>query len=189
MSTKDKLNIQQQKFVDAYIESGGKPIPACEAAGYKQAHVKAYQLLKLPKIKEAIDLRREELMQRLNITPERTLAEFACSAFFDPSTLFDEKGNLLSIHSISETSRRAISSIKVRKQHFGETDDNGKKILDDVVEIKLNDKTKNLESISKHLGLFEKDNEQRNPSDAVKELLDLVTGKSSSGGLPVNEKC
>jgi phage terminase small subunit len=189
MSNKDKLNIQQQKFVDAYIENGGKPIPACETAGYKQPHVKAYQLLKLPKIKEAIDERREEIMVRLGITPERTLAEFACSAFVDPIEFFDESGNLKKLKEMPESARRSISSIKVRKQHFGEYDKDGKKILDDVVEVKLNDKTKNLENISKHLGLFEKDNEQRNPGDAVRELLDMVTGKSSSGGLPVNENC
>jgi hypothetical protein len=44
------------------------------------------------------------------------------------------------------------------------------------IEIMLHDKGAALEKVFKHLGLYERDNEQSNPAKAMQALLDMVDG-------------
>lgn len=84
------------------------------------------------------------------IDPDRTLREAARLAFSDVGDLFDENNCLLPLKSWPAHIRAAVSSVKNRK--FNAESGDGKQ--DDIVELKLWDKPKNIEMLMKHLKLL-----------------------------------
>ncbi|KAA0565329.1 terminase small subunit [Bacillus sp. CH30_1T] len=75
-SKRDELTFQQRKFVNEYLKHGiGRN--ACISAGYseKSADSMASQLLKLPKIKKAIEAKEKEFEMAAIITKEKILSE------------------------------------------------------------------------------------------------------------------
>jgi hypothetical protein len=79
------------------------------------------------------------------------MQEVASIALFDPASLYDEAGNLLPVHKLPESARRAIASI--------ETDKGFQKL-------KMNSKLGGLELAAKILGLV-KQQEQDNRVQVV----------------------
>lgn len=99
-------------------------------------------------------LRCARAQKKHELSVERVLEEIKHPAFIDPLTLFDLNGNLLPMKDIPEESRRAIASFEVLQ--------NGN------IKVKLCDKTQALERLMRFLGMFEKDNAQRNsPVDGM----------------------
>lgn len=89
------------------------------------------------------------------INLRRIMLEESCVAFLDPIDLFDKDGSLVAPHELPERIRRAISSVEVI-----EVKSDGDEKLHKY-KYKFWDKGKSLERISKHLGLYEKDNVQK----------------------------
>lgn len=152
-------NAQESVFVDSYLVSLD-PRRSAEEAKYSAtvAKTKAYMWVSDSKCKphvfNAIQKAMDRRAERKEVKADDVLEEIGYSAFIDPARYFDEHGRLLQIHNMPEEVRRSISGIKVRKERSGEYDDDGKPIMDDITEIKVNDKTKNLELYGKHLKLF-----------------------------------
>lgn len=101
------------------------------------------------------------------------IQEAARIGLLDPARLFDEKGNLLPINDIPAEVRAAIASIEV-----GEVEIDGE-VTTRVKKIKLWDKNSALEKLMKHLGSFERDNQQKaGLFDAIpREKLAEIEGK------------
>lgn len=149
------LTKKQQMFVKEYLVD----LNATQAAircGYseKTAKEQAYRLFTNVHIMESVQAGMDKRSERVGVTGDRVLEEIGHSAFVDPAKFFDEHGRLLQIHDMPEEVRRSIAGIKVRKERSGEFDEDNKPIMDDITEIKVNDKTKNLELYGKHLKLF-----------------------------------
>ncbi|KYG34920.1 terminase small subunit [Alkalihalobacillus trypoxylicola] len=74
-SKRDDLTFQQRKFVNAYLKSGVGRKAALEA-GYseKSADSMASQILKLPKVKKAIQAKEKEFEMASLVTVENVLA-------------------------------------------------------------------------------------------------------------------
>ena len=143
---------------------------AAERAGYKKsaARVTASQLLARPDIKEIVRGLTEEKKLNSMVTAERVIEELAAIAYAKTSDFVkvrdmvfrekDAKGKYRSrrvrvayvelTKDIPEEKQRAIAEIRQTK---------------DGIAIKAHDKTKALELLGRHLGLFEKDNQQRKP--------------------------
>lgn len=153
------LTAKETLFVDAYIETLSQ-VEAARKAGYSKPETMAYRVFHKHHIQETIEARRQEIKDRLGISPERVLKEYAYNAFSDPAEFFDKEGSLLHTKDMPESARRAIASVSVKKKFGGEYDDDGNKIFDDIVEVKVNNKLDALNALAKHLGLFEKDNKQ-----------------------------
>jgi phage terminase small subunit len=85
------------------------------------------------------------------IDPDRAIREAARLAYSDIGELFDEQNKLLPLKSWPAHIRAAVASVKNRK--FNAESGDGKQ--DDIVELKLWDKPKNIELLFKHLGLLE----------------------------------
>jgi len=95
------------------------------------------------------------------IDPDRAIREAARLAYSDIGELFDKQGKMLPIYAWPDHIRSAVASVKARKYNADAGD--GKQ--EDIVELKLWDKPRNIELMFKHLGL-------------IKERLDItVTGK------------
>lgn len=107
------LTPRQLAFIDSYLETSDGT-KAAKSAGYsdKTAHVQASQLLRHPSIAAEIARRRAPIQKKSQITAERVMQELSNLAFFDPASMYDESGNLLSINEMPEETRRAIAGIE-----------------------------------------------------------------------------
>ena len=129
-------------------------------AGYSQrtAHSIGWENLKKPQIQTALQQRREQLAAERCVTPERIIDEYAKIAFMDPAQFFNEDGHLKPISKLSKDFAGAIGWMDVIKRlvrggHEPE--------VEMVIKIKFADKIRALDGLSKHLGLFEKGNQQK----------------------------
>lgn len=152
---------QQRLFADQYLllNNGTK---AAIAAGYSErsARSQASQLLAQEDIEAYIEAQRSLAMTKTGITVQKVLTEYARIAFFDIKEVYAVDGEMLNIHQMDEDTRRAIGSIK-SSEEWGKDEDGKFVITGTIKEVKPNDKIRALDSISKHLGLFEKDNKQK----------------------------
>jgi phage terminase small subunit len=84
------LTPKQRRFVNEYCVDENATQAAIRA-GYSEncAGIQGHENLKLPKIKEAIAERMEEVALAASVTPEMILAEWRKIAFADPRELVD----------------------------------------------------------------------------------------------------
>lgn len=149
-----ELDIQEQAVVDALFENVGLTSKeVIEKLGIDQEEGKG--ILARKRVKREIVTRQEELRYETMISAKRVLEEEACIAFSDISELVDENGDLIPPHELPERVRRAIT-VEIRQ----ERDKNGA-MKGPEFKYTMIPKAGALERISKHLGLYEKDNLQK----------------------------
>lgn len=118
---------------------------------YHELYLKSRALLSKPKIRAAISALRKEMMRKYKVSASRTLREWAMIAhaniqdFIDIDTEGDGKPQINLKH-VTRDQLAAVSEIGY--------DQAGR------LKIKFHSKTDALDALSKHLGLFEKNNEQ-----------------------------
>lgn len=173
----DSAEQSRNLFVQFYIANGGNATQAAIAAGYaeKSAGSKGAQLLKEVKVAEAIDLKRAEILVRLQesteVTVERTLMEVGRLAFADVGSFFDEAGQLRPLHTLPAGVRAAIASFEFEAITAGKGDE--AIVVGNVRKVKLNDKNSALDKAMKYLGLFKKDNEQQPAAALPAPILEM----------------
>lgn len=126
----------------------------------------AHRLRQKVKITSRIAFLRQEATRAAVITESQVLAEAARIGFSDPRKLFDDDGNILPVKQWSDALAAAVKSIKVTsRKTITETDSENHSVITEtaVVEVAMWDKNSALEKLFKHMGLYEKDNKQRNP--------------------------
>lgn len=168
----DGLNLRQRKFVEYYMETGN-PGEAYKMAGgidYQDQQVtnlRASNMLKNPYVKEAVKKRQQHFQNKMEISQERVLQEYACIAFSKLTDYYDVTENDVIIKKPTELTpeqQAAIADISIFENVVSGTRR--------VAKVKLHDKTEALKSLSKFLGLFEKDNKQRsNVNIKIDEIL------------------
>lgn len=144
-----KLNEKQKRFADEFLIDLNATQAAIRA-GYAKAsaHSQASDLLKNPKVVAYLATKRERLQGKLEVTQERVLQELARIAFFDSGNLFDDAGEPIPLSSMDEDTRRAIVGVELV------TKGNDAMGYGEVQKIRLADKKGALDSLSRHLGLF-----------------------------------
>ena len=164
-----KLSAKQENFVEEYLVDLNATQAAIRA-GYsaKTACEIGHENLRKPHIEAAIRERREQIAAETGITQERVLSEYARIAFLDPAKLFDKDGRLKNINDMDIDVRAAIAGIDATITRIG---DGPGGELTTLNKIKIANKLKALEDLSKHLGLFEKDNRQKIDPSLLTALL------------------
>lgn len=156
------LTAKEKTFCDEYLVDLNQTQAAIRA-GYseKTAASQASRLLTNVNIKSYIQQKQKERSISTGITTDRILKEYAKIAFFDLRTIYDENNALKDIKYLSDEAGSAISGIEVLEefQGFGEEREH----VGNTVKVKLIEKTKALDSLARHLGMFAKDNEQSKP--------------------------
>lgn len=154
-----KLTAKHKRFCEQYIIdlNAGR---AAERAGYskKTADQAASRLLRNVKIADYIKELQKKLSDKTEITAEKVIAELAKIGFSNVQDYINGGNTVLDISEIDENKAAAVSSIKKSTTHFGNEKTQGTK---ETVEFKLWDKTDALEKLGKHLGIFERDNAQK----------------------------
>ena len=144
-----KLTAKQEKFVQEYLVDLNATQAAIRA-GYKAKN--AYQTgaenLRKPQIAEALQEARKKQETRTQITADRVLQALADIAFADPGEYQTVEGGELTLtdtERIPAGKRRALQGYRIGKGG---------------PEAVLADKLRALELLGKHLGIFEKPEEQ-----------------------------
>lgn len=153
-------NDQHERFCQEYLIdlNGAAAAIRAEFSG-KSARSKASQLLTKVNIQERIAELQAGRAKRTEITQDKVLKEFACLGFSNIKRYVDKaaKGfmQFKDIDKISEEDARAIEAIKVNYDK-------------NTIEFKLHSKTKTLEMIGRHLGMFV---DKFDVSDDLKKIL------------------
>lgn len=157
-----KLTDKQEKFCNEYLIDLNATQAAIRA-GYspKTAMEQGYQLLQKTSVAAFIQERRKELQEVTGITQKRVLEEYAKIAFSDIRKAFDENSLLIGIKDIPDDIAACLSSIEI-DQLWGQSMD-GKIQIGETKKVKVWNKINALDSLARHLGMFEKDNEQSKP--------------------------
>lgn len=158
----DGLTDKQRVFCEEYIIDFNGTKSAIRA-GYEKgsAHSTASEILSYPKVQEYLAELIKARSERTEVTQDRVLVEIARLAFSDIRKAFDDNNNLLSPKDWPDEFAACVSSIKVTEEKKDRNDDSNTVTL--VKEVKLWDKGKQIELAGRHLGMFEKDNNQKAP--------------------------
>ncbi len=142
---------KQARFVAEYLIDGiGKQ--AAIRAGYKVSNAEstASTLLADPKVSQAVKAGQAALLEKTGITAERVLREMGRLAFSDVSRLFNPDGSLKPMNELTADDSACIAGLEVIIKNAEAGDGH----TDKVHKIKVWDKSKNLEMLGKHFGLF-----------------------------------
>jgi phage terminase small subunit len=165
------LTPKQARFVDEYLIDLNATQAAIRA-GYseKTAYSAGERLLRNVEVAEAIAAKRKRLEVKTEITQERVLLEYARIAFLDPRKLLDNTGRPLPIQELDDDTARGIAGIKVVDKYTPSTEEGGLPDISTVLEYRLVDKKGALDSVARHLGMFN-DKLNLNVTDALAERL------------------
>ncbi len=105
-------------------------------------------------ISQRIALLKEKRNKRVELTSDQVLVELKRIAFSNICDLKIDWDKVKDWNDLTDDQKAVIAEIKV-------TEAKGKDWTKTVTEIKMHDKLKALESIAKHIGLYEKDNQQK----------------------------
>lgn len=154
------LTPRQERFIEHYLVLG-KGAEAARRAGYspRSAHSIADKLLNTPRVAAAIAEANAARAARLRIDAEHVLAESARLAFADIAMIVDWGPNGVTVKPASALAPEDRAAIAEIVADIGETKTR--------LRVKLFNKQRALETLAKHLGLF-----NRNASGADKLLID-----------------
>lgn len=157
----DRLLVKYEKFARHYLLKHNATAAAIECGSTEgSASRDGYDMLHHPVVMEIIRRLQAEMMADLGADFRRVTQETARIAFFDPRTLFDDKGVLIPIHLLSADTAAAISSIECKTKVEEVTiSSNGKvgkpkRVIEThvVTKIRLADKNAALDRLTRVLG-------------------------------------
>lgn len=157
------LTDKQKRFVEEYLVD----LNATQAAirsGYSRDTARAIgsENLSKPDIQEAIKEKQAELSESTNVTAKRVIEEYAKIAFSDVRNVLTVDGGLKDSSEWDDNTASAVASIKTSEVISPEGEKMGINR-----EVKMYDKLRALDALGKHLGVFEKDNEQKKNENTV----------------------
>ena len=163
------------KFADLYRGSPDDTIRGNQTECYAHmfpkvgrgaARVRGSHYFNHPIVQEHIQEKADEIGEQADVTQARVLQEVARLGLYDVRKLFDADGRPLAITELTDEMAAAIVGVEVVTIGSGEAG------LGEIRKYKLADKNSALEKLMKHLGLYEKDNNQR--AKSLSELLQEV---------------
>lgn len=161
------LTNKQKNFIEEYLIDFNATQAAIRA-GYssKTANRIATENLSKPVIQKEIERRIQERQQRTEITQDRIVEELAALSFSKITDYLEiENGEVIfkDTSELTEDQKRAILSVK--QTQYG-------------IEIKLNNKTKPLELLGRHLGMWnDKESPNGNAESQISDFLEAVKGR------------
>lgn len=110
-----RLTDKERMFGLTYVRNGFNGRDAATVAGYsaKTATVTASKLLTDPHVRAYVEYLKENLAAQLEITAYDIAKELARIGFSDTKKLFNEEGNLKSIHDMDDDLVASINEIEV----------------------------------------------------------------------------
>ena len=143
------------------------------------ARTNGSKLLTNTNIQNYINGKMKEREQRTEVTQDMVIKELAKIAFLDIRKLYTENGQLKNIADIDNETAGAISSLETLEEYDGYGEDREK--IGDIQKVKLLDKTKALELLGRHLGIFNDKidvnvKEKEEKKNAISDILNQMKG-------------
>jgi len=172
------LSFQQRVFVAEYLKDRNGTQAAIRAGyGSKGASTQAERLLRNVEIRAQVEAFVIKAEEKASLSIERTLREVARLAYFDPRKLLNPDGSPKPIHELDDDTAACLAGMDILEQFDGTGAD--RVFVGHVKKYKIADKNSALDKAMKHLGLFERDNEQK-PDVNVTTRVVLVPAKDSA---------
>ena len=170
------LNERQQRFVEEYLVDLNATQAAIRA-GYspRTANEQGARLLAHVSIQEAVQAAKEKRSQRVEITQDRVLLEYARLAFFDPRKLFDDNGKPMDITALDDDTAAALVGLDVVEEYQGAGE--SREFVGYTKKYKLANKLGALDSLGKHLGMFDGHGGQEPKDTNIINALRSVSGE------------
>lgn len=164
-TSKESAALRRKKFIETYITNGGNATEAAKDAGFsvKTAASQGQRLLKDVEVQRVIAERAKEVANKYELTTELAARSIVQELTFDPAKLYREDGKLKDVTDLDEDTRMALTSVEF--EHIGDKDSPAT-----VRKIKWASRHQAREQLMKHLGMFEKDNEQKAPTVIIKDF-------------------
>jgi phage terminase small subunit len=105
------------------------------------------------------------MLENSQLTSELVLRQLERIVFADVRKLYDGKGQLRPIHKLEDDTVAALASIDVDEVTIGKG--SRREAIGTTSKVRLHDKLVAIDRAMKHLGLFERDNRQRDQSLAI----------------------
>ncbi|MDX9787919.1 MAG: terminase small subunit [Desulfobacterales bacterium] len=176
----DNLTIKQEKFCAKYIESGDASNAyrfaySTERMKPDTVNRSAFELLHTPKISARIDQLKQKMLDKLMVSPEKTLRRLMQGQEFDIRRLYHDDGRLKLPNEMDEDTAKAIVGVKYDKDGA-------------LLEYKIIDVKGCAELIGKHLKLFvDKTEHSVDPNDPFMRRLLEIDGSSRNLPSPVGD--
>lgn len=160
------LTPKQKRFVEEYLVDLNATA-AAKRAGYseKTACEQAARLLANVKVQTAVQEAKQARQERTEITQDMVLRETAKLAFFDIRKMFGKDGKPLDISELDADTAAALVGLDVQ-----DVADNDGNYVGFVKKYKMADKIKALELLGKHVGAFER--KEQNDNGALADLIE-----------------
>lgn len=184
-------SVMQEMFVENLLR-GMSQAEAYRQAGYtkKAAKQGASTALTLPNVAARLAYRRAELQAQMQeetgITERRVLDEISRLAFSNMQDFLttDADGNIMfrDLEKLSREQMAAVESVKITRTTT-KNRDGDREYTTQHTQFKLANKTANLEELGRHLGLFARDNEQKQQQPIVFQMLKFsLNGNNGHNG-------
>lgn len=168
---------KQQRFVAEYLVDLNATQAAIRA-GYsaKTAGAIGHENLTKPEIQKALGAQRSKLEAQTGITKERVLRELGAVGLSDIRRLYNEDGSFKPIHTLTEEEAAQLAGVEVDEVVNAE----GEKVERiRTTKVKRWDKTKALELLGRHLGLWA--DSERPPNVGPGMIIQVIQGTRSDG--------
>ena len=174
----------QKRFCDEYLidlnATRAYKVAYSRCKKDETASVNGSKLLRNTKVQEYISRKQKEIEKRTEVTQDRVIKELAKIAFLDIRKLYTDNGQLKNVADLDSDTAGAISSLETLEEYDGYGEDREK--IGDTQKVKLLDKTKALELLGRHLGIFndkldvnvkEKEEKKNAISDILNQMHDV----------------
>lgn len=158
----DGLTEKQKLFCREYMVDLNATQSA-KRAGYSEntAYSIGQENLNKPEIQEYLEKLKRKRDEKVDIKAEEVLREYKRLALFDIRKIYNDNGTLKKISELDDDTAAAIVGLDFDDIILGN------KTIGKTTKVKLADKKGSLDSLAKHLGLFEKDNDQLTKKEVV----------------------
>lgn len=154
-TSKGAKKLRRKLFFDAYQTNGNNATQAAIAAGASPTSAHTLGCRWLKEMSGAVDQAAQKRAYESGLSVERWEKEMAAIGHVDPGAFYRPDGTLIPLHELPEHVRRAVGRVETRTRYHKD----GEETVTQT--IYMHDKNAALANIGKHLGLFEKDNTQR----------------------------
>lgn len=173
-----ELTEKQKRFCEEYLIDLNATQSAIRA-GYseKTAYSIGCENLTKPEIQNYISELQEQRAKDSCITQQKVMTELSRVAFGDIKNLFDDMGRLRDMSEIESEVTSGIKSVNVLTEKIMGNGETNYEVT--LKKVEQHDKLKALDMISKMLGFYSKDNEQKKPVTNI-SLKDMVSFNDKS---------
>ena len=170
--SKELISDKHREVIDEWFNNGYSGIKAVQTIlgdtglSYQGMSSLFKALIKKEHNKAYIEAKRNRLKAKADIKNEQVLRELVQWAYSDATEYIGL--NPSQLKELPADVRRCIQSVKHSKKTF--TQRNGSEVTEEYTEVKLIDKTKAIEAISKHIGFYQVDNSQKRAQINLNQL-------------------